>query len=236
MQSLSGRSGKSATGKSAVSSSAVENSADENAGVEQDRALADRRWTIPNVICGMRLVGALGMLVVAHFGHAEAFVITFVVLSLSDYVDGKLARWLNQRSDFGARLDSFADSILYGSLFLGALYLKWDTLRYELPWIAMAFGSYALTTGYGLWKYGKVPSYHTYGAKLTQWLVLFGAVALLMEWAVWPFRIAAMAGTLTNLEATAITWLLDEWRADVLSIRHVWPGQSPKRNSGSCGK
>ncbi|MEZ6058741.1 MAG: CDP-alcohol phosphatidyltransferase family protein [Planctomycetaceae bacterium] len=191
------------------------------ASTDESQPWRNRRLTIPNVICATRLAGAFVMLGVAFSGRPQAFVTMFVVLNLSDFIDGRIARWLNQRSDFGARLDSLADSVLYGSLFIGGLYLKWDVLQHELPWIIMAFASYALTTGYGLWKYGKVPSYHTYGAKLTQWLLLFGAVALLMEWAVWPFRIAATAGTLTNLEATAITYVLDEWRADVLTIRHV---------------
>jgi cardiolipin synthase len=153
----------------------------------------------------------------------------FAVLSLSDWVDGRLARWLHQRSDFGARLDSFADAALYAGLLGGALLLSWETLQHELVWISIGLGSYVLTTGAGLLKYGRVPSYHTYGAKGTQWLALFAGGFVVLEWTVWPLRLAAIAVTLTNLEATAITCVLNEWRADVLTLFHVWPNdRTPK--------
>lgn len=181
----------------------------------------DRYLTIPNLICGVRIVGSVGLIWLAVTGWPTAFVTCFVLLSLSDWIDGKLARWLNQRSDFGARLDSASDSVLYVCLLIGCVILKSDVLRNEAVLLAVGLSSYALTTGYGLWKYGKVPSYHTYAAKLSQWLVLFGATAMLLDLSIWPLRIAIIAGTLTNLEATAMTYCLPEWTADVLSIFHV---------------
>ena len=181
----------------------------------------DRYLTIPNVICFVRLLGSLCLIGIAAAGYAETFVVLFVVLSLSDWVDGKLARWLNQRSDFGARLDSASDSILYTCLLTGSLILKWDVLQHEVVLLGMGLCSYALTTGYGLWKYRRIPSYHTYGAKTTQWLMLGGAVAMLLDISIWPLRIALVSGVLTNLEATAMTYCLPVWTADVLSILHV---------------
>ena len=188
---------------------------------ESDRTYKDRYLTIPNVICLARIVGSLSLIGLANGGHAKTFVAVFVTLSLSDWIDGKLARWLHQRSDFGARLDSASDSILYVCLLIGSLILKWDVLQHEGIWLSIAVASYALTTGYGLWKYGRIPSYHTYGAKTSQWLALVGAVALLLDISIWPFRLAVLAVTLTNLEATAMTYCLPTWTADVLSIRHV---------------
>ena len=79
----------------------------------------NRYLTIPNVICVARFLGSLGILWFAFLGDATVFTIGFVVLSLSDTVDGRLARWLNQRSVFGARLDSASDATLYGCLAIG---------------------------------------------------------------------------------------------------------------------
>jgi len=186
-----------------------------------DNPMRDRILTIPNVICFIRLIGALSLIYFAIANKTLIFTVVFVLLSLSDWIDGRLARWLNQRSDFGARLDSFADSVLYGSLLFGMIWLRWDVLQHEAFWWIMGLCSYALTTGAGLWKYGRIPSYHTRGAKITQWLILLGAVSLLLDFSTWPFRIAILAGTLTNLEATAITWILPEWRADILSVFHA---------------
>ncbi len=195
-----------------------------------DSPFRDRIWTVPNIICALRLFGAITLVGIAVANKQGLFAGVFTVLSLSDWIDGKLARWLNQRSDFGARLDSFADSTLYGALFFGLIWMRWDVLRDEMPWWVIAFFSYALTTLAGLWKYGKVPSYHTYGAKTTQWLILAGVIALLMDYSVWPFRIAMLGTIVTNLEATAITWYLKDWRADVLSLLHVVASQSGSKH------
>ena len=186
----------------------------------------DRYLTIPNVICVARFLGSLVILWFAFIGNATVFTIGFVVLNLSDTVDGRLARWLNQRSVFGARLDSASDATLYGCLVIGSLMLKWKQLQPEIVWFIVPLVSYAMTTGYGLWKYGRIPSYHTYGAKYSQWLVLGGATAMLLDWSMWPMRVASVAVTLTNMEATAITFVLPTWRADVLTLLHVLPKRS----------
>ncbi|MEO2024551.1 MAG: CDP-alcohol phosphatidyltransferase family protein [Fuerstiella sp.] len=188
----------------------------------------DRYLTIPNVICFARIIGSLALILVSAAGHVNVFVIGYVVFSLSDWVDGWLARWLNQRSDFGARLDSASDAVLNACLLIGSLILKWDVLQGELAWLLMAITSYAVSMSYGLWKYGRFPSYHTYGAKMTNYLVLGGAVAMLLDWAIWPLRIAAVAGTMANLEAIAITFVLPTWRADMLTLLRVLPGRSGK--------
>jgi len=193
------------------------------AAVNEPQPYRDRYLTIPNVICVARFVGSLVILWFAYIGNATAFTIGFVVLSLSDTVDGRLARWLNQRSVFGARLDSASDATLYGCLAIGSLMLKWKQLQPEIVWFIVPLVSYAITTGYGLWKYGRIPSYHTYGAKCSQWLVLAGATAMLLDWSMWPMRVASIAVTLTNLEATAISFVLPTWRADVLTLLHVLP-------------
>lgn len=196
----------------------------------------DRFLTIPNLICLLRLLGSIALFGVALMAEARLFAGLFTVLSLSDWIDGKLARWLNQRSAFGARFDSFADSVLYGALFFGLFWLRWDVLKPESAWWIIAILSYVLTTSFGLWKFGKIPSYHTYGAKISHWLILGGALSLLLNDSIWPLRIAMLAVTATNLEATAMTWILKEWRADVLTILHMLPGHKAKPGSDTVSR
>ncbi len=205
--------------------SKIDASASNPVGQASDDAGAyrDKYVTVPNVICVIRLAGAIWLFWLAIQNQLHLFTGVFVALSLSDWIDGRLARWLKQRSDFGARLDSFADSVLYGALLFGLLWLRWDVLRHELVWLVVGVLSYFLTTLAGLWKYGRIPSYHTYGAKISQWIVLVAAICILLDYSVWPFRFAMLGGTLTNLEATAITWYLPEWRADVLTLLHLLP-------------
>lgn len=184
----------------------------------RDEAYRDWIFTIPNVICMVRLVGSLVLLVLALVGLRYWFVGLFVALTLSDWIDGRIARWLHQRSDFGARLDSFADAALYTALLVGTAILRWDAFRAEYLWLGVAVASYFMTTLTGLIKYHRVPSYHTWAAKKSQGLVLLAGVAIVLGWAVWPLRLACLAVTLTNIEATLMTLVLPKWRADVSSL------------------
>ncbi|MCR9295282.1 MAG: CDP-alcohol phosphatidyltransferase family protein [bacterium] len=199
----------------------------------EPRDEAYRRWifTIPNVICMIRMLGSIGLLGLAVAGQTTWFVICFVVLTISDWVDGYLARHLRQRSDLGARIDSLADFMLFGALLIGALILRSSELADEWLWLIVGVASYALTSMAGLIKYGKIPSYHTWAAKKTQFVVLIAGIVIIMGWAVWPVRLAAVAVTLTNLEATAITLVSPKWQADVPSLWSVIKRSKQQPNS-----
>jgi cardiolipin synthase len=177
--------------------------------------------TVPNLLCVVRMLGSLALVALAVMGRGEIFLWLFVALALTDWLDGKLALLLEQKSVLGARLDSWADATLYAALLFGAFWLHGATLRAELGWIVTAVASYAVSTLAGFWKYGRWPSYHTRAAKTSWFLIAVGVVCFFAEWAVWPLRLALAAVTLTNLEAGTITLLSDSWRANVESVFHV---------------
>jgi cardiolipin synthase len=181
----------------------------------------DRVVTVPNLLCAVRFLGSFVLVALAVVGRGEAFVWLFVALAVTDWLDGKLAILLDQKTVLGARLDSWADATLYGALLFGALWLHGATLRAELGWILTAVASYAVATMAGFWKFGRWPSYHTRAAKTSWFLIAVGAVCLFDGWAVWPLRVASAAITLTNVEALLITILSADWRADVESVFHV---------------
>jgi len=141
---------------------------------------------------------------------------------MTDWLDGKLAILLNQRSVFGARLDSWADAALYFALLAGLIRLYGETLYREIIWVIPALASYLISTAAGFWKYRRWPSYHTLCAKTSWFLTIVGVLGLFTDWSLWPFRIALLFITITNLEAILITSVSPVWRADVSSIFHVW--------------
>ena len=177
--------------------------------------------TVPNVLCVVRLLGSFVLMALAVMGRGEVFLWLFIGLALTDWLDGKLAILLKQKSVLGARLDSWADAALYTALLFGALWLHGATLRTQLIWILTAAASYAISTTAGLIKYRRWPSYHTRSAKTSWFLIAVGVVCFFEEWAVWPLQVALVAITLTNLEALTITILSPNWRADVESVFHV---------------
>jgi CDP-diacylglycerol--glycerol-3-phosphate 3-phosphatidyltransferase len=176
---------------------------------------------VPNLLSAIRLLGSFALMALAIMGWGKAFLWLFVALALTDWLDGKLAILLRQKTALGARLDSWADAALYGALLFGALWLHSATLAAELGWILSAVVSYVVSTMAGLWKYGRWPSYHTRAAKTSWFLIAVAVVCLFQGWAVWPLRVAAVAVTLTNLEAMLITSLCADWRADVESAFHI---------------
>jgi cardiolipin synthase len=184
--------------------------------------ISDRLLTIPNLICGVRLAGSFVLVAIAWLDQQQVFLWFFLFLAMTDWVDGKLAILLNQRSVFGARLDSWADAALYAALLLGAAMMRGATLGSELAWFIPALASYLISTAAGFWKYHRWPSYHTRAAKTSWFLVIVGAIGLFIDWSLWPMRIALAAATITNLEAVLITIISPTWRANVTSIYHAW--------------
>jgi cardiolipin synthase len=68
-------------------------------------------WTIPNLVSYARFA-LLPVFVWAHLtGRAWAALILFAVAMGSDFIDGLLARLLDQRSELGALMDPIADKL-----------------------------------------------------------------------------------------------------------------------------
>jgi CDP-diacylglycerol--glycerol-3-phosphate 3-phosphatidyltransferase len=180
-----------------------------------------RFWTVPNVLTVIRLVGSPFFIVAALAGSQEACLTLFAVLWLTDWLDGKLAKWLDQGSPFGARLDSIADATFYAAILIAAAILKWEMIGREALWIIVGISSYAVSAAAGLYRFGRLPSYHTRMAKTTWFLAGVAVVAVFADWSVWPLRIAAISVVITNIEAVLIAFVLPEWRADVPSLYHA---------------
>jgi cardiolipin synthase (CMP-forming) len=187
------------------------------------RAGPDRHGlaTVPNALCVIRLLGSPALVALAWADLPAACLGLYVVLSLTDWLDGKLAKLPGQETDFGARLDTVADVTFYACMLLAVVALRGELFRQEAVWIGLAVSSYGVSLAAALVKYRRMPSYHTRLAK-TSWLLVFIAVgAIFAGWSVWAVRIAALGVLVTNLEATMITLMLPEWRANVPSVFHA---------------
>lgn len=187
-------------------------------------------WTVPNMLATARLVLSPLLLPVAWSGSADAFVALFLGVVATDWLDGKLAVILDQRTEIGARLDTVADGVMYTFVLAGLYLLAGDAFVAEWRWMTVAVVAYALSWGVSLAKFGQLPSYHPWSAKFAWFLALWAILLLVVVGDPLALRAATVAVTVANLEAVAITLRLDHPRSDV---RGVWalpddrPGDSP---------
>jgi len=177
--------------------------------------------TIPNLMSACRIVMAPVLLLLARAGSREAFLILLIVALLTDALDGLVARRLGQETAFGAKLDSWGDFGIYASLAVGAWWLWPETVRREAPFIIVAIASYAVPVLFGIWRYGRLPSHHTWGAKFSAVLMSGSAILMFGGISVWPFRCFTPLFLLSGLEDMLITATLREWRPNVRSYRHA---------------
>ncbi len=101
---------------------------------EKVRKLFSNVWTIPNVLTMIRLL-LVPVFVVVYFRTAAepkyAALAVFAAASLTDMLDGFLARKLNQITDFGKLFDPLADKLMV----LTALVCQ--ALTGVFPWAAV---------------------------------------------------------------------------------------------------
>lgn len=79
-------------------------------------------FTIPNLISLVRLAGAPILIWLTNSGRENWVLVVLVIASASDYLDGKVARWLKQESRIGELLDPTTDRIYIATI----LFLIWQ--------------------------------------------------------------------------------------------------------------
>jgi len=180
---------------------------------------APRRWaTVPNAICVVRLLGSPLLPVFAWMNRPGVVVGLLIAGLLGDWIDGKIARRLNQRSAFGPLLDTLADVVMYTALAGAIIILRGPFVLDHLPWFGVIGVTYAISVLISVARFGRWPTYHTRAAKVCWLLVGLAAIVLLLNGPNWPFYPAAVGVILTNLEAIALTCLLDQPRTDIESV------------------
>jgi len=97
--------------------------------VAADRPLVSNRvWTIPNVLSFLRLLGVPFFLALILLEHDVAAVVLLALASLTDLLDGRIARRFNQVSKLGEMLDPAADRLYIFATVLGL------AVRGIIPW------------------------------------------------------------------------------------------------------
>jgi cardiolipin synthase len=183
-------------------------------------------FTIPNLVSGLRVLAVpyFWYVLVGQDRIALAALLIFIIGS-TDWVDGYLARRLNQVSEVGKFLDPLADrlmiaSALVGGLIVGALpgVIGWPLLVREvlvgIGTIALALGGAGTLEVRFLGKaatfllYGAIPSFYLVTADVQPWLFgppawIAGVVGLLLYWYVGVQYVTDIARRMRSVESPA---------------------------------
>lgn len=107
----------------------------------------------------MWILALLGMRTGVGFGLIVAFV--------TDFLDGPIARRLNQTSDFGAQFDSLADQLVQLSAIPWVLMLMPEIFKENLFASVLAISVYLVSISIGIIKFKRVANLHLYLSKLS---------------------------------------------------------------------
>lgn len=177
--------------------------------------------TLPNLLSLIRLAGGLLLIVIAWFGKEQLFLVVLILCFFLDLIDGPIARWLHQISELGPRLDSIADFSVYSAFLIGAWWLWPDIIVRERVYILLLVASLLIPVVFGLFKFHKTTSYHTWLVKLAAVCIAPGAIILFLSGPAWLFHMATVISVLAAIEQIIITCLLDHTRSNIRSIFHV---------------
>ena len=183
-----------------------------------NRQSAPSRLTLPNLLTGFRFVAAPVLLWLAWQGYQIAFMVLLAAGFLSDLLDGMVARWMGQESEFGASLDSWADVINYLTIAVGCWWLWPEVVVRELLYVGMIIASCLLPALVGFSKYACFTSYHTWSVKIAAACMGISLYVLFFGGPAWPFRLAAYVCVLAACEEILITLLLPKPMSNVKTI------------------
>ncbi len=173
----------------------------------------------PNAVSLLRLLMAPMMLWLALEHRPLAYLAVLLFAGFTDVLDGFLARRLGQTTELGSHLDSWGDFTIYSSMAAGAWLLWPDTVVREWLPFCVIVASFSLPVLVGLYKFGRLTSYHTWSVKLAVAITYAGYVLLFADITPWLFRVAALFCVAAAIEEILITLVMQHERADVRSLR-----------------
>jgi CDP-diacylglycerol--glycerol-3-phosphate 3-phosphatidyltransferase len=183
--------------------------------------ILDGRLTA-NILSISRALSAPFLVYYAMTRQPSIFIAVMGFSLSTDILDGYIARKFGQPSESGARLDTWADFAVCSTFPYCAWTLWPDAVQSNLSFVIIAITGYFVPFLAGFMKFGKLPSYHTYSAKIAAVIMPVSIFLMLIMDIVIPFRIASFFQILVALDSVLITWNLTSHQSNTKSFFHIW--------------
>ena len=138
-----------------------------------------RLSTLPNLLSASRILLVLVLWFFAVRDMPAVVAVGLVVAALTDSLDGIIARRLGQVSEFGSKLDSFADNLLKPSVVAWLFILEPEIFSDHPIELLAAVGLYAASVTVGLIKFRRFGNLHLYSEKVgsyVQYIFIFSTL------------------------------------------------------------
>lgn len=177
---------------------------------------------LPGLLIGCRFLIA-PLLLVDAVDHQTSiwFLVGYVLAILSDIFDGIIARRLGVSTPQLRQADSWADIWLFSCLALSTWWVHPEVLQQLRVPLLVAVGAQFSLFGISLIKFRKLPSFHTYTAKVWGITLLVATLSLFGRGDSRALWVAISACLINSLEEIVMTLVLTEWHCDVLSLFHA---------------
>jgi len=160
--------------------------------------------TIPNALSFFRFFGSPLLLPLSQTANQFWMVIWFVLLGLSDALDGALARRWNQTSDYGSKLDAIADLVFYPCSAIVLAILSPSYLSQNLPYIYVTLSALAGALLISRIRCGRVIMLHTHISRYSGVLLFIVMLASFVIDTTLLIRLVALTYAIGFIEASLI--------------------------------
>ena len=181
--------------------------------------------TIPNLLSLSRLVLMPAMLIPSFLINDDhqarmIFLGMFILIGVTDKLDGTIARYLNQTSHLGAKLDTMADMVFYPLIALWLYRFSPQVVEgwWYLVYVLMAL--FFIKMVLGKQKFGEIPVFHTIGGKtFAASLYFFMIIAILYpDLASQVFPVLCVIGYINQIEEMYIFITRDSVDENIRSV------------------
>jgi CDP-diacylglycerol--glycerol-3-phosphate 3-phosphatidyltransferase len=185
-------------------------------------SITKTKWlTVPNFFSYLRIASVPFLFYIAWKGYPNLFLIVLAVALSTDAIDGYFARKLNQVTTLGTTLDSVGDMAMYLTIPPCAWLIWPELIIQDFAYIVIVMLAFIIPMIAGFIKFGRMPSYHTWLAKITTILLSLTVLIWFATGIAWPFKITVIIQVIVMIEYLAITAHLKKWRGNIPSYLHV---------------
>ena len=176
-------------------------------------------WNIPNILSGYRILIFPLIFYFILTKQRDLFFIMLCINLITDIADGLIARTFKLETEFGAKLDSFADLGTYILAFSGMIIIEQKFVLAHLPEFILVIGLYILQLLVALIRFGKPPHLHLYSFKTTGYFQgVFVLIYFTYGYLAWFFYTMIVITCIAYLEEFIVLLFIPKIRSNVKGI------------------